>query len=125
MSPLGSAMRRPLYGAFKANSPLVVTAGQQDTRMRLTNPLLGHDLVAMAAPVTKWSMQVERADEIAPILSRAFKVATDQPQGSGLRLTTDRRDGAGDLGRCDRAGQVVALYAALIPKASRRSPCCS
>ena len=54
-----------LYGAFKANSPVVVTAGQQDTRMRLANPLLGHDLVAMAAPVTKWSVQIERADEIA------------------------------------------------------------
>ena len=70
-----------LYGALKANSPVVVTAGQQDTRMRLRNPVLGHDLVAMAAPVTKWSVQIERADEIAPILRRAFKVATDAPQG--------------------------------------------
>ncbi|MHC1945450.1 thiamine pyrophosphate-binding protein [Bradyrhizobium sp. UFLA06-06] len=70
-----------LYGALKAGSPVVVTAGQQDTRMRLNNPLLGHDLVAMAAPVTKWSVQIERADEIAPIMRRAFKVATDAPQG--------------------------------------------
>jgi len=70
-----------LYGALKANSPLVVTAGQQDTRMRLRNPVLGHDLVAMAAPVTKWSVQVERADELAPIMRRAFKVATDAPRG--------------------------------------------
>jgi benzoylformate decarboxylase len=49
--------------------------------MRLKNPLLGHDLVAMAAPVTKWSVQIERADEIAPIMRRAFKAATDGPQG--------------------------------------------
>lgn len=70
-----------LYGALKANSPLVVTAGQQDTRMRLAGPILGHDLVAMAAPVTKWSVQIERADEIVPILRRAFKVATDAPKG--------------------------------------------
>jgi benzoylformate decarboxylase len=35
----------------------------------------------MAAPVTKWSVQAERADEIAPILRRAFKVATDAPKG--------------------------------------------
>src|SRR5579871_3573418 len=70
-----------LYGALKANSSLVVTAGQQDTRMRLANPILAHDLVAMAAPVTKWSVQAERADEIAPILRRAFKVATDAPMG--------------------------------------------
>ena len=77
---LGNAIGA-LYGAFKANSPLIVTAGQQDTRMRLANPLLGHDLVAIAAPVTKWSVQAERADEIAPILRRAFKVATDAPKG--------------------------------------------
>ena len=77
---LGNGMGS-LYGALKAGSPVVVTAGQQDTRMRLTNPLLGHDLVAMAAPVTKWSVQIERADEIAPIMRRAFKVATDAPQG--------------------------------------------
>jgi benzoylformate decarboxylase len=70
-----------LYGALKANSPLVVTAGQQDTRMRLKNPVLGHDLVAMAAPVTKWSVQIERADEIAAVLRRAFKVASDAPKG--------------------------------------------
>jgi benzoylformate decarboxylase len=70
-----------LYGALKANSPVVVTAGQQDTRMRLAAPILGHDLVAMAAPVTKWSVQIERADEIAAVMRRAFKVATDAPKG--------------------------------------------
>src|ERR1700742_1406782 len=70
-----------LYGALKAGSPVVATAGQQDTRMRLAAPVLGHDLVAMATPVTKWSVQIERADEIAPILRRSFKVATDAPQG--------------------------------------------
>src|SRR5436309_2045035 len=38
-----------MYNALKASAPVVVTAGQQDTRMRLRDPLLGHDLVAMAA----------------------------------------------------------------------------
>ncbi len=49
---LGNAIGM-LYGAMKANSPMIVTAGQQDTRMRMRAPLLGHDLVAMAAPVVK------------------------------------------------------------------------
>jgi benzoylformate decarboxylase len=70
-----------LYNAFKARTPLVVTAGQQDTRLRLRGPVLGHDLVAMAAPLTKWSVQVERADEFALILHRALKIATDPPAG--------------------------------------------
>jgi benzoylformate decarboxylase len=77
---LGNALGA-MYSALKANSPMVVTAGQQDTRMRLREPLLGHDLAAMAAPVTKWSVQVERADEMAPLLRRAFKVASDAPSG--------------------------------------------
>jgi benzoylformate decarboxylase len=77
---LGNALGM-LYGALKASSPLIVTAGQQDTRLRLRDPLLGHDLAAMAAPVTKWSVQVERADELGPILRRAFKVANDPPCG--------------------------------------------
>ncbi|MDX2157672.1 MAG: thiamine pyrophosphate-binding protein [Hyphomicrobiaceae bacterium] len=77
---LGNAIGM-MYGALRASSPMVVTAGQQDTRLRLNNPVLGHDLVAMAAPVTKWSVQVERADEMAPILRRAFKVAHDGAPG--------------------------------------------
>ena len=34
---LGNALGA-MYGALKANSPMVVTAGQQDTRMRLRDP---------------------------------------------------------------------------------------
>jgi len=77
---LGNAIGM-IYGALKNNSPMVVTAGQQDTRLRLRDPVLGHDLAAMAAPVTKWSVQVERADELGPILQRAFKIATEAPAG--------------------------------------------
>jgi benzoylformate decarboxylase len=77
---LGNALGM-LYNAFRARSPLVVTAGQQDTRLRLRGPVLGHDLVAMAAPLTKWSVQVERADEFGLILHRALKIASDPPAG--------------------------------------------
>jgi benzoylformate decarboxylase len=77
---LGNAIGM-IYGALKAGTPMVVTAGQQDTRLRLRDPVLGHDLAAMAAPVTKWSVQVERADELGPILQRAFKIANEEPKG--------------------------------------------
>ena len=70
-----------MYGALKASSPLIVTAGQQDTRMRLRGPVLGHDLVAIAEPVTKWSAEPRSADEIGPMLRQAFKIATDPPCG--------------------------------------------
>ena len=77
---LGNAIGM-IYGALKNNSPMVVTAGQQDTRMRLRDPVLGHDLAAIAAPVVKWSVQVETADELGPILQRAFKIANEAPAG--------------------------------------------
>jgi len=77
---LGNAIGM-IYGALRNNTPMVVTAGQQDTRLRLRDPVLGHDLAAMAAPVTKWSVQAECADELGPILQRAFKVAAEAPAG--------------------------------------------
>ncbi len=77
---LGNAVGM-IYGALKNNTPMVVTAGQQDTRLRLRDPVLGHDLAAIAEPVTKWSVQVERADELGPILQRAFKIANEAPCG--------------------------------------------
>lgn len=71
---LGNAIGM-LYCALKANTPLIVTAGQQDTRSRLRAPVLGHDLVAMARPVTRWAVQAESADEMADLMRRAFRVA--------------------------------------------------
>ena len=37
--------------------------------------------LAMAAPVTKWSTQVESADEMDEVMRRAFKIANDPPYG--------------------------------------------
>ncbi len=90
---LGNAIGM-IYGALKAASPLIVTAGQQDTRMRLDNPLLSHDLAAMAAPVTKWSAEPQSADEMAPMLARAFKIANEPPAGPVfLALPVDVMEG--------------------------------
>ena len=77
---LGNAIGM-MYGALKASAPIIVTAGQQDTRMRLRDPVLRHDLVAMAAPVSKWAVEVQHADEFAPILRRAFRIAHTPPAG--------------------------------------------
>src|SRR6266699_3455506 len=95
-----------MYNAVKASAPVVVTAGQQDTRMRLRDPLLGHDLVAMAAPVTKWSVQAERADELSLLLHRAFKVAHDPPAGPVFVV-------GDEVARFGAGAQIVALAEAL------------
>ena len=70
-----------IYGALKGSTPMIITAGQQDTRLRLREPLLSHDLVAMAAPVTKWSAEPRNADEMAATLRRAFRIAVEAPAG--------------------------------------------
>jgi benzoylformate decarboxylase len=70
-----------VYNAYKGNTPLLVTAGQQDARMLLREPLLSHDLVAMAAPLTKWSVEPRSADELPLLLHRAFKTAREAPSG--------------------------------------------
>lgn len=77
---LGNALGM-LHNAAEAGSPLLLTAGQQDTRMRLREPLLSGDLVAMAEPLAKWSVQAQSADELAHLLHRAIKIATDPPTG--------------------------------------------
>jgi benzoylformate decarboxylase len=77
---LGNALGS-LYGALKSSAPLIMTAGQQDTRLRLRDPVLGHDLVAMAAPLVKWSTQVNNADEMAAVMQRAINIANEAPKG--------------------------------------------
>ncbi len=95
---LGNAIGM-MYGALKAASPLIVTAGQQDTRMRLNNPLLSHDLVAMARPVTKFSAEPQSADEMGPLLNRAFKIANEPPYGPVfIALPVDVMEAETDVG---------------------------
>jgi benzoylformate decarboxylase len=77
---LGNALGS-LYGALKSSTPLVLTAGAQDTRLRLRDPVLGYDLVAMASPLVKWATQVETADEMAAVMQRAFTIANEAPKG--------------------------------------------
>lgn len=77
---LGNALGS-MYNALVGKMPLVVTAGQQDSRMVVREPILSYDLVAMAKPLTKWAVQLQHIEEIPVIFPRAFKVAQDAPRG--------------------------------------------
>jgi benzoylformate decarboxylase len=70
-----------LYNAQANGSPLVVTAGQQDTRHLHHDPLLAGDLTALARPVTKWAHEVFSADALAVVLRRAFRDVQVPPTG--------------------------------------------
>lgn len=77
---LGNALGS-MYNALVGKMPLVVTAGQQDSRMVVREPILSYDLVSMARPLAKWSVQLQHVEEIPVILPRAFKIAQDTPRG--------------------------------------------
>jgi benzoylformate decarboxylase len=70
-----------LYNAHRHGTPLVVTAGQQDTRATLDEMLLCADMVGMARPFTKWAYEVHHASEIPAAMARAFKIAETPPTG--------------------------------------------
>jgi benzoylformate decarboxylase len=70
-----------LHNASRAKSPLVLTAGQQDTRFLMHEPILAGDLARMAEPFTKWSHEVRRAEDAPVALRRALKVALTPPTG--------------------------------------------
>ncbi|KAB7648169.1 thiamine pyrophosphate-binding protein [Polymorphobacter fuscus] len=77
---LGNAMGM-LYNAAKAGAPILVTAGQQDMSIRLTEPLLWDDLATMARPLCKWSFEVASLAELPRAIRRAAKLALTAPTG--------------------------------------------
>src|ERR1700680_3297087 len=64
-----------------ARTPLVITAGQQDLRHFLADPLLAADLVGMAAPIAKWCFEPNSLDDLPLILRRAFYNSMSPPRG--------------------------------------------
>ncbi len=70
-----------LYNAHLGGVPLLVTAGQQDTRLLMHEPALTGDLVRMASQFTKWSTEVLYAADIPLAIRRAFKIAMHPPTG--------------------------------------------
>jgi benzoylformate decarboxylase len=77
---LGNALGL-IYTALMTRTPLLVTAGQQDRRMQLEEPLLWGDLVQMARPLTKWSYEVPRPEDLPRAVRRAIKAAMTPPTG--------------------------------------------
>jgi benzoylformate decarboxylase len=77
---LGNAMGM-LYNAFREGTPLLVTAGQSDRRLRFEEPILWGDMVSVARPWTKWAVEVERIEDLPVAVRRAIQTATTPPTG--------------------------------------------
>lgn len=77
---LGNAVGN-LTNAQANRTPLVVTAGQQDYRHIVTDPLLSGPLVELAGGAVKWGHEVRTVDELGTIVRRAFHAAAAPPAG--------------------------------------------
>ena len=90
-----------LHNASRARTPLLVTAGQQDTRLLLGDPILAGDLVQLTEQFTKWSHEVRSPAEAPAALRRAMTLALTPPTGPvflslPMDLMSETVDDAGD-----------------------------
>lgn len=61
--------------AMMDSTPIVVIAGQVGVNVLGTDAFQEVDLVGVAQPISKWSYQIRRAEDIAWAVSRAFYIA--------------------------------------------------
>ena len=61
--------------AMMDSTPIVVIAGQVDISSLGTDAFQEVDLVGVAQPISKWSYQIRRAEDVAWAVSRAFFIA--------------------------------------------------
>ncbi len=94
---LGNGMGM-LYNAYRAGTPLLVTAGQQDRRLMTEEPILWSDMVSVARPWTKWAVEVNRLADLPTIMRRAAQTALTPPTGPVfLSLPIDLQMESADL----------------------------
>lgn len=70
-----------LYDAWRGGYPVLVFAGQQDSRLLVQEPGLYSDMVRTTRQFTKWSTEVAGTANIPLVLRRAFKEARSHPRG--------------------------------------------
>ncbi|MGD0475871.1 MAG: thiamine pyrophosphate-dependent enzyme [Candidatus Velthaea sp.] len=93
-----------LLNASASQTPLVVTAGQQDSRHTVTDPLLFGDLVRIAEPAVKWAREVVTAEQLPVLVRRAFRDAEAAPSGPVfLSLPMDVMEEVSSIGISERS----------------------
>ena len=71
-----------LVAAYKSNTPMIVTAGQQTREMLLMDPYLANrDETMMPQPWVKWAYQPARAEDVPAAFMQAYTVAMQPPMG--------------------------------------------
>jgi benzoylformate decarboxylase len=77
----GNAMGS-LMAAYRGNTPLIVTAGQQTREMVLCEPYLTNPgEILLPLPWVKWAYEPKRAEDVPAAFMRAYTVALQPPAG--------------------------------------------
>ncbi|WP_099037091.1 benzoylformate decarboxylase [Mycobacterium neglectum] len=77
----GNAMGS-LIAAYRANTPLIVTAGQQTREMSLYDPYLNNpNATQLPQPWVKWAYEPARAEDVPAAFMQAYAVAMQPPMG--------------------------------------------
>ena len=118
---LGNAMGM-LYDAMKAGSPLLLTAGQHDQAMNLTEPILWSDLPPVARPYVKWSHEITRLDDLPRAVRRAVKTALRPSHGPRVHLAARGRAQRGARDRSARRPRASPRASAATRRPSRPPP---
>jgi benzoylformate decarboxylase len=94
---LGNAMGM-LYNAWREGTPLLVTAGQQDRRLRFEEPILWGNMLSVVKPWTKWAAEIERVEDLPSAVRRAMQSALTPPRGPVfLSIPMDVQSAEGEL----------------------------
>ncbi|TDO18004.1 benzoylformate decarboxylase [Mycobacterium sp. BK086] len=77
----GNAMGS-LVAAYRANTPLIVTAGQQTREMSVIDPYLNNpNATMMPQPWVKWAYEPARAEDVPAAFMQAYAMAMQAPKG--------------------------------------------
>lgn len=102
--PAATNLITGLSDAIMDSTPLVVITGQAPGAMLGTDAFQETDVMGITQPVTKWSYQIRRPEDVAPAVARAFHIATTgRPGPVVLDFTKDSQTGLTDPGykRCN------------------------
>lgn len=90
--------------AMVDSTPVVVIAGQVGTALLGTDAFQETDVLGMTIPITKWSYQIRRPEDISWAVARAFYIASSgRPGPVVLDLTRDAQIGMCEFNfeKCD------------------------
>ncbi len=71
-----------IYTAFRNQTPLVITAGQQSRSLLPLRPFLGStDAAQLPKPYVKWSVEPARPEDVPLAIAQAYTIAMQRPCG--------------------------------------------